>query len=115
MTAGEPGLFIRVIMGNGRLGPGKVALLEGIARHGSIAKAAAAMKMSYRRAWLLVKETETLVGAPVVETTVGGAEGGGARLTETGAALASAYRGIERKTAKAAAAELARLAGLVKG
>lgn len=112
MSENAPALFIRIVMGDGRLGPGKVALLEGIARHGSIAKAAAAMKMSYRRAWLLVKETEALANGAVVETSVGGAEGGGARLTEAGAALVAAYRNIERKTAKAAAADLAKLAAL---
>ena len=114
MSKDAPRLFVRVVLGEGRLGPGKAALLEGIAEHGSIARAAAAMKMSYRRAWLLVKETEALVGAPVVTTSIGGADGGGARLTEAGTAIAAAYRSIERKTAKAAAAELAKLAALAK-
>src|SRR6185503_2140412 len=36
------------------LGPGKVALLEAIARTGSITAAAKSLDMSYRRAWLLV-------------------------------------------------------------
>lgn len=114
MSDKVPALFIRVIMGNGRLGPGKVTLLEGIARHGSIARAAAAMKMSYRRAWLLVKETEVLANGPVIETSIGGAEGGGARLTEAGSALVAAFRNIERKTAKAAAADLAAIDALAK-
>jgi molybdate transport system regulatory protein len=116
-TAREaPRLFIRVMIGKeGRLGPGKVALLEGIARFGSIAKAASAMKMSYRRAWLLVKASEELIGTPVVETSVGGVEGGGARLTAAGAALVAAYRSLERKSAKAAAADLAKLATMAKG
>ncbi|HLS69248.1 MAG TPA: LysR family transcriptional regulator, partial [Kiloniellales bacterium] len=35
------------------MGPGKAALLEAIARTGSISKAARSMGMSYRRAWLL--------------------------------------------------------------
>ncbi|MCC6918459.1 MAG: LysR family transcriptional regulator [Alphaproteobacteria bacterium] len=99
---------------DGKLGPGKVALLEGIAAQGSIAKAAAAMKMSYRRAWLLVKATEELVGKPVVETAIGGAEGGGARLTKTGKAVVAAYREIEREAANGARASLEALAKLAK-
>jgi molybdate transport system regulatory protein len=36
------------------VGLGKIALLEGIARTGSVSQAAREMDMSYRRAWLLV-------------------------------------------------------------
>lgn len=111
----SPRLFIRVMIGkDGKLGPGKVALLEGIAEHGSIAKAAAAMKMSYRRAWLLVKATEELVGKPVIETAIGGAEGGGARLTKAGRAVVAAYREIEREAASGARVGLETLAKLAK-
>ena len=39
-----------------RIGPGKVALLEEIARSGSISAAGRALKMSYRRAWELVED-----------------------------------------------------------
>jgi molybdate transport system regulatory protein len=39
------------------VGPGKVALLEKIAETGSITLAAKKLGMSYRRAWLLVDET----------------------------------------------------------
>ena len=35
------------------LGVGPVELLEKIIQHGSISKAAAAMKMSYRKAWAI--------------------------------------------------------------
>ncbi len=38
------------------LGPGKADLLEAIAATGSISAAGRKLKMSYRRAWLLVEE-----------------------------------------------------------
>jgi molybdate transport system regulatory protein len=51
-----PHLSIRIDFDDeGRLGPGKVALLEGIAREGSISAAGRAMNMSYKRAWELVR------------------------------------------------------------
>ena len=46
---------IRLLMGDiVALGPGKARLLEAVGETGSIAAAARAMDMSYRRAWLLV-------------------------------------------------------------
>jgi molybdate transport system regulatory protein len=36
----------------GRIGPGKIALLEAIRKTGSITAAARSMQISYRRAWL---------------------------------------------------------------
>ena len=36
------------------IGPGKIALLEGIVRTGSLSAAARMLGMSYRRAWLLL-------------------------------------------------------------
>jgi molybdate transport system regulatory protein len=39
-----------------RLGPGKIALLEAIARTGSISAAGREFGMAYRRAWMLTDE-----------------------------------------------------------
>jgi molybdate transport system regulatory protein len=89
-----------------RVGPGKIALLEEIARHGSISAAGRALRMSYRRAWELVEDLNRHFGTPVVSASTGGSGGGGARLTPIGAALVAAYRAIERGTETAAAAEL---------
>src|SRR5690349_17604961 len=100
-------LFLRVrFEPSGQFGPGKAELLEQVRDTGSIRKAAAAMKMSYRRAWLLLAEMEELFGAPVVATTTGGVKGGGATLTRLGATLVGHYRGIEKRAAGAAAREL---------
>lgn len=80
-----------------RLGPGKVALLEAVEAAGSISGAGRAMKMSYRRAWLLIDDLNRMFRLPVVEASTGGARGGGARLTATGRAVVAHYRAIESK------------------
>jgi molybdate transport system regulatory protein len=99
---------IRLDLASGaRVGPGKIALLEEIARHGSISAAGRALRMSYRRAWELVEDLNRHMGTPVVAAVTGGSGGGGARLTDEGAALVAAYRAIERATDAAAAPYLA--------
>ncbi len=96
-------------------GPGKARLLELIAEHGSIRSAAAAMKMSYRHAWLLLQAVESTFGAPVIATATGGAKGGGAKLTELGRSIVARYRAIEDHAARAVADELFELAKAAKG
>ncbi len=66
------------------LGYGRVALLEGIREYGSIAKAAKALEMSYRRAWVLIDSMNRQVPRPFVATATGGKKGGGTRVTEEG-------------------------------
>lgn len=58
------------------VGPGKVTLLEAIARTGSISAAAREINMSYRRAWVLVDERNQSLRSPVVSTATGGHRGG---------------------------------------
>lgn len=91
---------------DGRLGPGKVELLERIAACGSIAAAGRAMAMSYRRAWLLVAEVNASFAGPLVTAQMGGRQGGGAALTELGSRLVSEYRAIERDAEAAVAHRL---------
>jgi molybdate transport system regulatory protein len=96
-------LNIRIDLANGlRIGPGKVAVLEEIARSGSISAAGRALRMSYRRTWELVEDLNTGLGAPVVETAAGGSGGGGTVLTPAGKAIIERYRAIEMDTAVAA-------------
>jgi molybdate transport system regulatory protein len=96
-------LSIRIDLASGaRIGPGKIAVLEEIARSGSISAAGRALRMSYRRTWRLVEDLNTSLGNPVIETAAGGSGGGGARLTAAGKALIERYRAIEMETASAA-------------
>jgi molybdate transport system regulatory protein len=96
-------LSIRLDLVSGaRIGPGKVAVLEEIARSGSISAAGRALRMSYRRTWELVEDLNRSLGIPVVETAAGGSGGGGAVLTRAGKAIVERYRAIELDTAHAA-------------
>jgi len=88
------------------IGPGKVALLEAIAQTGSITAAAKTLGMSYRRAWMLVDETNRCLVHPAVETVAGGPKGGGTALTEFGVELVRRYRALERETEVAVTREL---------
>ncbi len=93
-------LTIRVDFEPGHaLGPGKVRLLEQVAETGSIRGAASALKMSYRRAWLLLQALEKTFGATLIDTATGGAKGGGASLTGLGKKVVRLYRDMERKAA----------------
>jgi molybdate transport system regulatory protein len=83
--------------GEHALGPGKVRLLELIGETGSISAAGRAMKMSYRRAWMLIDELNRMFREPLVEARPGGAHGGGAHLTASGRDVVRRYREIEAK------------------
>jgi molybdate transport system regulatory protein len=90
----------------GRLGPGKVLLLERIAREGSISAAGRSMNMSYKRAWQLVAEINGSFAVPLVAAQTGGKAGGGAALTPRGEELVRHYRAIERKARTATTGHL---------
>ncbi len=84
------------------VGPGKIALLEHIGATGSLSQAARRLKMSYRRAWLLLEDLNTSFQQPVAEMSVGGRGGGGALLTAFGSELVGAYRSLEAQIRKRA-------------
>jgi len=69
------------------LGGGKTALLLAIDRLGSIQRAADEFGMSYRHAWGAVKKVEKRAGFNILETKLGGKDGGGAQLTPKGKAF----------------------------
>jgi molybdate transport system regulatory protein len=79
------------------LGPGKVALLEGIKAHGSLSEAARSMDISYRRAWSLVDSVNKSFKMPATINSTGGRGGGGAEVTTFGSLLIERYREVERK------------------
>ncbi len=68
------------------------AILEAVAEHGSLNRATAALGISYRQAWGLVRRVEQRLGAPLLTRRVGGAAGGGAELTELGRDLLTRCR-----------------------
>ena len=62
--------------------------------------------MSYRRAWLLVDETNRCLVDAAVTTAAGGKSGGGTSLTHAGAELVKRYRAVERETNSAVTRKL---------
>jgi molybdate transport system regulatory protein len=105
-----PALSVRIDLDSeGRIGPGKIQLLENIRELGSISAAGRAMDMSYKRAWDLVDEINRICRQAAVERQTGGKNGGGAVLTPFGVSLVSRYRKIERDAATAVRKELAAL------
>jgi len=66
------------------LGGGKTALLLAVDRLGTIQSAADQFGMSYRHAWGMIKKIEQRAGFKLVDTKLGGKEGGGAQLTPRG-------------------------------
>jgi molybdate transport system regulatory protein len=102
-----PSLSVRIDLdAKGRIGPGKIQLLENIGTCGSISAAGRAMDMSYKRAWDLVDEINRICRQAVVERQTGGKNGGGAVLTPFGISLVARYRKIERDAASAVRKEL---------
>ncbi|MBI5132632.1 MAG: winged helix-turn-helix domain-containing protein [Rhodopseudomonas palustris] len=105
-----PTLSIRIDFDpQGRIGPGKIELLEQIEACGSIAAAGRTMAMSYKRAWDLVDEVNRICGQPAVARQTGGRNGGSAALTPFGKSLVERYRMIEHAAASAAKQHLASL------
>ncbi|HSS12339.1 MAG TPA: LysR family transcriptional regulator [Rhizomicrobium sp.] len=89
-------------------------LLESIAEHGSIRRAAAAMGMSYRKAWLLIQKLQKTFDGPVVSAEAGGVAGGGTILTDLGTTLLKLYRRVESRAADATKTERESLSAMVR-
>jgi molybdate transport system regulatory protein len=75
--------------------PQRIALLQHIAEQGSITRAAQAAGLSYKGAWDAIDELNNLAPRPLVERSVGGRGGGGARLSEDGARVLRLYQRLQ--------------------
>ena len=76
-------------------GPGKADLLEAIRDTGSISAAGKKLGMSYRRAWMLVDVMNRCFNEALVTAAKGGANGGGAQLTDFGNKVLENYRELQ--------------------
>lgn len=81
----------------------RLDILRRIGQVGSISEAARGAGVSYKAAWQALDALTNLAGAPLVERTVGGSGGGGARLTATGAQLLQAADTLHSLRAQALA------------
>lgn len=78
------------------LSNGKLNILKTVDRLGSIHKAAEKFGMSYRHAWGMVQKIEKRSGIKMLETQIGGSEGGGAELTPEGKAFLRRYEAFAK-------------------
>ncbi|HZY20452.1 MAG TPA: TOBE domain-containing protein [Ramlibacter sp.] len=74
----------------------RLEILRRVGESGSISQAAREAGVSYKAAWQALDMLSNLAGVPLVERAVGGAGGGGARLTREGARLLVAAGEMER-------------------
>lgn len=79
------------------IGDTRIRLLEAVAEHGSITRAAKAVPLSYKAAWDAIDEMNNLAASPLVTRSVGGRNGGGAVLTPYGLKMIALFRVLEQK------------------
>ncbi|OPA96373.1 molybdenum-dependent transcriptional regulator [Pseudomonas fluorescens] len=75
--------------------PQRIALLAHIAEQGSITRAAKSAGLSYKAAWDAIDELNNLAQKPLVERSVGGRGGGGAKLTAEGERVLRLYQRLQ--------------------
>ena len=115
MARPTPRLTVRIDLGVNRLGPGKVVLLEEIGRLRSLAAAARALDMSYKRAWELLAMLNTMFEQPVAIAHPGRNVDGSTELTPFGERVIALYRAVERRATHAAHAGLEELGAAARG
>ena len=81
-------------------GPGPVELLEYIEQTGSINQAAKKMQMSYKKAWEIVNNLNTITLHPLVITTTGGERGGGSTISDEARELIAWHRLLRQRFKK---------------
>lgn len=97
--------------GLARVGLERIALLEAVARLGSISAAAKEAGLSYKGAWDGVQALNNLFDQPLVSAAPGGRSGGAAQVTPRGVAVIRAFRAAEREVGAAFARLEADLSG----
>ncbi|QGG78202.1 TOBE domain-containing protein [Pseudomonas syringae] len=75
--------------------PQRIALLQHIAEQGSITRAAKSAGLSYKAAWDAIDELNNLAQKPLVERSVGGRGGGGAKLSVEGERVLRLYQRVQ--------------------
>jgi len=118
-SRGRPLLRTRLRITKGMdiaFGPGKAELLEALQQTGAITKAAAQMRMSYMRAWTLIRTMNRCFREPLVVAIRGGTQGGGgARLTDLGRQVLALYQRMDRKCLGAVTTDWRKFQKLLRG
>jgi molybdate transport system regulatory protein len=76
----------------------RVKLLEAIDQAGSISGGATEMNVPYRIAWQKIHEMETRLGQKLVQTQIGGSDGGGAKLTPLAQSYIQKFNQFQEET-----------------
>lgn len=78
------------------LGIGRIELLRGIVKTGSISSSAKSMRMSYKAAWDSVDAMNNLSPSQLVISATGGRGGGGTKVTKDGELAIEAFDELEK-------------------
>lgn len=87
----HPVISIRLFREEKCFGPGIAQLLRGVQTHHSLRAAAQSLGMAYSKAWTIIRNCQQQLGFPLLHSTTGGRNGGGADLTEEAISLLNAY------------------------
>lgn len=82
-------------------GEGPYELLKGIHRLGSLNKTVKELRISYSKAWNIIKRSEEQLGFLLLERTTGGITGGGSSLTPEAIKLIKNYEKFKVEADKA--------------
>ncbi len=88
----RPVISVRIFTAEKCFGPGVAQLLEQVQQLHSLRAAAGSIGMAYSKAWTIIKNAEAGLGFPLLISTTGGKNGGGATLTPQAATMLSAYK-----------------------
>lgn len=94
----HPGVTLRLYREEKVFGPGAAELLELVREHRSLRAAAQSREMSYSKAWKVIKTAEQGLGYALLQSSVGGRNGGGASLTPEAESLLTRYRAFEAES-----------------
>ena len=84
-------ISVRFFTDGKAFGPGIAQLLHLVEELHSLRSAATSMEMAYSKAWTVIKNSEKALGYPLLTSTTGGKNGGGAVLTAEGHELLQKY------------------------
>ena len=84
-------LSIRFFTDQKCFGPGVATLLHRVEEQHSLRSAALSMEMAYSKAWKIIRTAEQCLGTPLLHSSTGGKNGGGAVLTEAAKSLLALY------------------------
>lgn len=87
----KPVLSVRIFGEDKCFGPGIAELLHRVQSHHSLRAASISMGMAYSKAWTVIKTAEKSLGFPLLQSTTGGKNGGGAILSPKAEKLLAAY------------------------